>query len=583
MPASAHAFCAKIRAPTIRAHPVTDMTQSSRRTGGRVLIDALEIHGVDTVFCVPGESYLAALDALYDARQAIATITCRHEGGAANMAEAYGKLTGRPGVVMVTRGPGACHAAIGLHTAAQDSTPMVMFIGQVERGHSDREAFQEIEYRRFLEPLCKWVVQIDDPARIPELVSQAVHRACSGRPGPVAVALPEDMLVEETTVADTGPYTAVSPGVSSDALPALRALLAGAQRPLVIVGGGGWSAQASDDLTRFVEANALATAASFRCQDRLDNTHPCYAGDLGLGIDPALADRVRNADLLLVIGARLGEMTTRGYRLVTPPCPQQKIVHIYPDPGEIGRVYQPALGICAGSAEFMRAAAAMPPVDASAWRDSTARAHEEYLESVEPTGGLPGPVEMGAVMAYLRKRLPPEAILTTDAGNFSAWMHRHYVYRTFPSQIGPTSGAMGYGIPAAIAARHVHPDRPVVAFCGDGGALMTGQEIATALHHGIDPVILVVNNSMFGTIRMHQERDYPDRVIATGLTNPDFVAWARSFGAFAARVERTDEFPDAFEKAMSAGRVALVELRIDPELITTRATLARIRGAGVRH
>ena len=583
MPASARAFCAKIRAPTIRAHPVTDMTQSSRRTGGRVLIDALEIHGVDTVFCVPGESYLATLDALYDARQAIATITCRHEGGAANMAEAYGKLTGRPGVVMVTRGPGACHAAIGLHTAAQDSTPMVMFIGQVERGHSDREAFQEIEYRRFLEPLCKWVVQIDDPARIPELVSQAVHRACSGRPGPVAVALPEDMLVEETTVADTGPYTAVSPGVSSDALPTLRALLAGAQRPLVIAGGGGWSAQASEDLARFVEANALATAASFRCQDRLDNTHPCYAGDLGLGIDPALADRVRNADLLLVIGARLGEMTTRGYRLVTPPCPQQKIAHVYPDPGEIGRVYQPALGICAGSAEFLRAAAAMPPVDASAWRDSTARAHEEYLESVEPTGGLPGPVEMGAVMAYLRKRLPPEAILTTDAGNFSAWMHRHYVYRTFPSQIGPTSGAMGYGIPAAIAARHVHPDRPVVAFCGDGGALMTGQEIATALHHGIDPVILVVNNSMFGTIRMHQERDYPDRVIATGLTNPDFVAWARSFGAFAARVERTDEFPDAFEKAMSAGRVALVELRIDPELITTRATLARIRGAGVRH
>ena len=583
MHASARAFCAKIHAPTSRAHPVTDMTQSSRRTGGRVLIDALEIHGVDTVFCVPGESYLAALDALYDARRAIATITCRHEGGAANMAEAYGKLTGRPGVVMVTRGPGACHAVIGLHTAAQDSTPMVMFIGQVERGHSDREAFQEIEYRRFLEPLCKWVVQIDDPTRIPELVSQAFHRACSGRPGPVAVAMPEDMLVEETAVKDAGRYTAVSPGVSSDALPALRALLADAQRPLVIVGGGGWTTQASADLGRFVDANALTTAASFRCQDRLDNTHPCYAGDLGLGIDPALADRVRNADLLLVIGARLGEMTTRGYRLVTPPCPQQKIVHVYPDPGEIGRVYQPALGICAGSAEFLRAAAAMPPVDSDAWRASTVRAHAEYVASVEPTGGLPGPVEMGAVMAYLRKRLPPEAILTTDAGNFSAWMHRHYVYRTFPSQIGPTGGAMGYGIPAAIAARHVHPDRPVVAFCGDGGALMTGQEIATAVHHRIDPVILVVNNSMFGTIRMHQERDYPDRVIATDLTNPDFVAWARSFGAFAARVERTDEFPDAFEKAMSAGRVALVELCIDPELITTRATLARIRGAGVRH
>ena len=562
--------------------PVADMTRNSRRTGGQVLIDALRIHGVDTVFCVPGESYLPALDALHDARDRIATITCRHEGGAANMAEAYGKLTGRPGIVMVTRGPGACHATIGLHNAAQDSTPMVMFIGQVERGHSDREAFQEIEYRRFLEPLCKWVVQIDDPARIPELVSQAFHRACSGRPGPVAVALPEDMLVEETAVRDAGPYTTVSPGVALDAIPALRTLLADAQRPLVVAGGGGWSTQASDDLARFVAANALATAASFRCQDRLDNAHPCYAGDLGLGIDPKLAQRVRDADLLLVVGARLGEMTTRGYRLVAPPCPRQKIVHVHPDPGELGRVFQPALAICAGSTEFLRAAAAMPQVDASAWRDSTARAHADYLESVEPTGGLPGPVEMGKVMAHLRERLPHEAILTTDAGNFSAWMHRHYVYRTFPSQIGPTSGAMGYGIPAAIAARHVYPHRPVVAFCGDGGALMTGQEIATAVHHGIDPVILVVNNSMYGTIRMHQEREYPDRVIATDLTNPDFVAWARSFGAFAARVERTDDFPGAFDAASSAGRAAVVELRIDPELITTRATLAQIRGTGTR-
>ena len=573
-------FCARIRAPSCGAPPVTDMTRNGRRTGGQVLIDALRIHGVDTVFCVPGESYLAALDALHDARRSLATITCRHEGGAANMAEAYGKLTGRPGIVMVTRGPGACHATIGLHNAAQDSTPMVMFIGQVERGHSDREAFQEIEYRRFLEPLCKWVVQIDDPARIPELVSQAFHRACSGRPGPVAVALPEDVLVEGTAVADAGRYTTVSPGVAHDAIPALRELLAHAQRPLVVVGGGGWSAQASRDLARFVAANALTTAASFRCQDRLDNAHPCYAGDLGLGIDPKLAERVRDSDLLLVIGARLGEMTTRGYRLVAPPRPRQKIVHVHADPGELGRVYQPVLAVCSGSTEFLRAAAAMPPVDAGAWRDSTARAHAEYLQSVEPTDGLPGPVEMGEVMAHVRERLPPEAILTTDAGNFSAWMHRHYVYRTFPSQIGPTSGAMGYGIPAAIAARHVHPDRPVVAFCGDGGALMTGQEIATAVHHGIDPVILVVNNSMYGTIRMHQEREYPDRVIGTDLTNPDFVAWARSFGAFAARVERTDEFPDAFEAAMSAGRAAVVELRIDPELITTRATLSRIRGTG---
>ena len=392
---------------------------------------------------------------------------------------------------------------------------------------------------------------------------------------------PRTCWSKKRPVPDTGRYAAVSPGVAGGAIPALRGLLAAAHRPLVIVGGG-WSAAASEDLARFAAANALAVTASFRCQDRLDNTHPCYAGDLGLGIDPGLADRVREADLLLVIGARLGEMTTRGYRLVEPPCPRQKLVHVHPDPDELGRVYQPTLAICAGSAEFLRAATAMPPVDSSAWRESTVRDHERYLASVEPTRGLPGPVEMGTVMAYLRERLPPEAILVTDAGNFSAWMHRHYVYRVFPSQIGPTSGAMGYGIPAAIAARHVYPDRPVVAFCGDGGALMGGQEIAAAVHHGIDPVILVVNNSMFGTIRMHQEREYPDRVIATDLTNPDFVVWAESFGAFAARVERTDEFPGAFEDAMSAGRAALVELRIDPELITTRASLAQIRGAAVR-
>ena len=557
-----------------------DMKQKGRRSGGRILIDALAIHGVDTVFCVPGESYLAALDALYDVRDSITTITCRHEGGAANMAEAYGKLTGRPGVVMVTRGPGACHATIGLHNAAQDSTPMVLFIGQVERGHTDREAFQEIEYRRFLEPLCKWVVQIDDPARIPELVSQAFHRACSGRPGPVAVALPEDMLAEEADVEDTGPYTRVTPGVPRDAIPALGALLADARRPLVIAGGGGWSERASEGLARFAEANRLPVATSFRCQDRVDNTHPCYAGDLGLGTDPKLAERVRDADLLVVVGARLGEMTTRGYRLVTPPKSRQRLVHVHPDPDELGRVYQPTLAVCAGCEEFLHAAVSMPPADSSAWRDSTVRAHDAYLATLEPTPGLPGPVEMGAIMAHLRERLPPEAIVTIDAGNFSGWAHRHYVYRRFPSQIGPTGGAMGYGVPAAIAARHVYPDRPVVAFCGDGGALMTGQEIATAVHHGIDPVILVVNNAMYGTIRMHQERLNPGRAIATDLTNPDFVAWAESFGAFAARVEHTGEFPDAFEDAMACGRVSLIELRIDPEAITTRSTLSELRGSG---
>ncbi len=559
------------------------MTHPPFRTGARILVDALAIHGVDTVFCVPGESYLAVLDALHDARPSIRTITCRHEAGAANMAEAFGKLTGRPGVAMVTRGPGACHASIGLHTAAQDSTPMILFIGQVARGHSEREAFQEIDYRAFLAPICKWTAQIEDPARLPELISRAFYRAVSGRPGPVAISLPEDMLRQEAEVLDTDAFRRVSAGVASDEMHAMRSMLAAAQRPMAIVGGGGWNAKAGEDLAAFAGENRIPVAASFRCQDRLDNRHPCYVGDLGTGPDPELVRRVREADLLLVIGARLGEITTGGYEIVSPPRPQQRLIHIHPDPEEIGRVYQPSHAICAASDRFLRAAADMPAVDSTAWSEHTAAAHAAYLASLEPTPGLPGALEMGEVMAHLRRRLPPEAILTTDAGNFSGWMHRHYLYRRWPSQIGPTSGAMGYGIPAAISARLVFPDRPVVGFCGDGGALMSGQEIATAIHHGIDPVILVIDNKMYGTIRMHQERDYPGRTIATSLTNPDFTAWARSFGAFAERVERTADFPEAFERALGAGRIALLELPIDPDLITTRASLSQLRGTGSPH
>ncbi|WP_025771328.1 thiamine pyrophosphate-binding protein [Thioalkalivibrio sp. HK1] len=559
------------------------MTHPLPRTGARILVDALAIHGVDTVFCVPGESYLAVLDALHESHRSIRTITCRHEAGAANMAEAFGKSTGRPGVAMVTRGPGACHASIGLHTAAQDSTPMILFIGQVALGASEREAFQEIDYRKFLAPICKWTGQIDDPARIPELLSRAFHQSVSGRPGPVAIALPEDMLRKEATVHDTKAYRPISPGVASDDLHPLRSLLAEAQRPMAIVGGGGWNAKASEDLAQFAEGNRIPVAASFRCQDRLDNRHPCYVGDLGTAADPDLARRVREADLLLVIGARLGEITTCGYELVSVPEPRQRLIHIHPDPEELGRVYRPTYAICAASDRFLSAAAEMPPVDFSAWDDHTASARAAYLASLESTPDLPGALQMGEVMAYLRNRLPPEAILTTDAGNFSGWMQRHYLYRAWPSQIGPTSGAMGYGIPAAISARLVFPDRPVVGFCGDGGALMSGQEIATAIHHGIDPVILVVDNGMYGTIRLHQERDYPGRTIATSLSNPDFTAWARSFGAFAERVERSEDFPAAFERALGAGRIAVLELPIDPELITTRASLSQLRGTGSPH
>ncbi|MGI9332683.1 MAG: thiamine pyrophosphate-binding protein, partial [Gammaproteobacteria bacterium] len=485
------------------------MSQSEiiERTGGQLVVDSLRTHEVDTVFCVPGESYLAVLDALHDQSNAIRTITCRQEGGASFMAEAYGKATGKPGVLMVTRGPGACNASIGVHTAHQDSTPMVVLIGQVAREQAYREAFQEIDYRHFYAPLCKWVAQVESADRLPELMSQAFHRATGGRPGPVALALPEDMLRERAPAGDTQVHAVVEPEMSETQTESLRSLLAGARRPFLLLGGPGFSAPVCAALQAFAQANQLAVAATFRCQDRFDNRHACYAGDVGIGVNPKLAQRLRECDLLIVVGARLGEMTTQGYTLPAPPRAPQTLVHVYPDPQELGRVYQPDLPICASAGAFARAVAHMEPIANPPWREATAQAHTEYLQWTQPEGGLPGELDMGAVMQTLRDTLPPEAILTTDAGNFSGWMHRHYVYRRFPSQLGPTNGAMGYGIPAAIAARLAYPDRPVVGFCGDGGALMSGQEIATAVHEGIDPVILGVNNARYGTIRMHQERE----------------------------------------------------------------------------
>jgi acetolactate synthase-1/2/3 large subunit len=551
------------------------------RTGGQVLVDALGIHGVDTVFCVPGESYLAALDALAGAAATIRTITCRQEGGAAYMAEAYGKLTGTPGVVMVTRGPGACNASVGVHTGFQDSTPMLVLIGQVARDTEYREAFQEIDYHAFYGPLCKWVAQVESAERLPELVSQAMHRACSGRPGPVALALPEDMLTDVVEVADTDAYQRVQPGVEAGAIDRMRTLLSAAKRPLVIAGGGGWSERACADLKRFAEANDLPTGAAFRNQDRLDNHHANYIGPFGVGASPEIGRLIRQADLVIAIGPRLGEATTQGYTLLTPPRSEQQLVHVHPDPSEPGRVYQADVPICASVENFLAEAVAMAPVDASPWKQWSADARAAYLADLEPTEGLPGDLDMAAVMAHLRERLPADAILTTDAGNFSTWMHRHYQYTDYPTQLGPTNGSMGYGVPAAVTARLVHPDRPVVAFVGDGGMLMTGQELATALHHDIDPVILVINNNMYGTIRMHQERDYPDRVHGTSLTNPDFAEWAKTFGAHGERVTRTEEFAPALERALGAGKAAVIELRIDPDLISTRTTLSAVRAQSI--
>jgi acetolactate synthase-1/2/3 large subunit len=546
------------------------------RTAARILVDALKVHGVDTAFCVPGESYLAVLDALYDARDEIRLVVARQDGGAGYMAEAYAKLTGRPGVCFVTRGPGATNASIAVHTAFQDSTPMILFVGQVGTDCVEREAFQEIDYRRMFGQMAKWVASIDRADRVPELVSHAFHCAMSGRRGPVVLALPEDVLVETATVADTGPYQVVQAHPGATDITRLRELLAGAERPIVIPGGSGWTERACADLRRFAEANELPVACAFRFQDLFDNDHPNYAGDVGIGINPSLAARIRDADLVLAIGPRLGEMTTSGYTLLVPPRPAQRLVHVHAGAEELGRVYQGDLLINAGAAPIAAALAAMPPVDGARWRERTRAANADYREWTARREN-PGPVQMWEVVDTLRRRLPADAILANGAGNFSGWFHRFYRHRRFRTQVAPTSGAMGYGTPAAVACKIAAPERLVLSINGDGDFLMNGQEIATAMQYGAAVVFLVVNNGMYGTIRMHQERDYPARVYGTELRNPDFAAYARAFGAHGETVSETAEFEPAFERALAAGRAALVEIRLDPQAITTQSTLDAIR------
>ncbi len=546
------------------------------RTGGRILVDNLIAHGADLVFCVPGESFLGAIDALREVKNQVRLIVCRQEGGAANMAEAYGKLTGRPGVVFVTRGPGVANAAIGLHTARQDSTPMLLLIGQVGRDALGREAFQEIDYRRMLGEVTKWVDQVDDPARIPEYVARAYAIAMAGRRGPVALVFPEDVLTALAEAEDVAPMPVVEPSPSAGEMAELKRLLAAAKRPLAIVGGSGWSEKACADLVRFAEAYDLPVAAAFRCQDRMDNTHPLYVGELGTTVSPELAKRVREADLLIAIGARLDEMTTSGYTLVRSPTPSQTLVHVQPGAEELGRVFRPALPINAAVGPFLSAAAALEPpahADWTEWVRDARRAFDAQLAG----RSFPGPVDFPAIMATVRERLAPDAIITNGAGNYTGWCQRHYLYRSFPTQLGPISGAMGYGFPAAVAAKAVHPDRDVVCFAGDGCFLMTGQELATAVQHGLSVVTLVLDNGMYGTIRMHQERNYPGHVYATELTNPDFAALARAYGAHGETVRATEEFAPAFERALSAGRPAVVHILMEQDIITTRATLTELR------
>ena len=551
------------------------------RSGGRILVDQLGIHGVDTAFCVPGESYLDVLNAFYDVRERMRMIVCRQEGGAAFMAEAYGKLTGRPGICFVTRGPGATNASIGVHTAYQDSTPMILFIGQVGSDVVEREAFQEMDYRRMFGQMAKWVAQIDRADRIPEYISHAFHIAISGRPGPVVLSLPEDMLVSQAVATDAQPYARVKahPGMAD--MDRMREMLAQAERPLVILGGGDWSAGACDDIRAFIEANNLSASCSFRRQDLLDNRHPNYCGDVGIGISPALAERVRSADLILTIGARLGEMTSGGYTLFSIPRPAQRMVHVHPSSDELGRVYQAQLMINAGMREFAGMAARLAPVDSSRWRDWTHRGREDYLKNLKH-GPMPGALDLGEVMAFLRKRLPDNAIITNGAGNYSGWVQRFYQYTGFRTQLAPTNGAMGYGVPSGIAAKVVHPDRVVVSFSGDGCFTMNGQELATAMQYDLPVLFVVVNNSMYGTIRMHQEREYPARVYATALKNPDFAALAKAYGLHGEVVNKTAEFEPAFERAIASNKPALLELRIDPEAITTRTSLTAVREQAVK-
>jgi acetolactate synthase-1/2/3 large subunit len=551
---------------------------SNARTGGKILVDQLLIHGADMAFCVPGESYLEVLDALFDVRDRIKLVNARHEAGAANMAEAYGKLTGKPGICMVTRGPGACHAAVGVHTAFQDSTPMILLIGQVGRDMMDREAFQEIDYRQMFGPVAKWAAQIDVTARIPEYIARAFHIATSGRPGPVVLALPEDMLTEVTQSGDAVCYQPTQPAAAPQAFAPIRELLDGAKKPMILVGGSDWSDRACAQLRGFAEANGIPVATSFRRQDIFDNRSSCFAGDLGTSGPPALVQRFKEADLLFVIGARLGEMTTQGYTILSAPRARPKLVHVHADANELGKVFTPDIAVLSSADNFMAGLAECRWFTAERWSTWRNSARTDYLGAVAAPDCTQA-LDLAAAMIELGKRIGDNTIVTLDAGNHTGWPQRYLTYARPGRQIGPTNGAMGYSVPAAVAASLVHPDRIVIGCVGDGGFMMSGQEISTAVQHGGKPIILLFNNNMYGTIRMHQEREHPSRVVGTDLVNPDFVAMAQAMGAHAERITHTAEFAPALERAITAGRAALLELCTDREQISTRTTITKLRAA----
>ncbi|MDN5567271.1 MAG: thiamine pyrophosphate-binding protein [Paracoccus sp. (in: a-proteobacteria)] len=548
------------------------------RHGGQILVDALKANGVTRVFSVPGESFLAALDGLHDS--GIHNIVCRQEGGAAMMADASGKLTGRPGVAFVTRGPGATNASAGVHVARQDSTPMILFVGQIARSDQDREAFQEVDYRAMFAPLAKWVAQIDQTDRIAEYVTRAFHIAMSGRPGPVVLALPEDMLSDSAAIPDLPAARPALPHVAPDSITALTNALRGAQRPLVVAGGGLWSQRAADDLARFAAAWDLPVTVPFRRQGHMDNTLPHYIGDLGVGMSPALGKALQQADVIVSLGSRLGDTLTDGFALMDPVRPHARIIQVHPDPDQIGKLWTPDPGLVADPRAVVAALAetTTPDTPWAAWRQDLRRAFEDW----QAPRTTPGDVRMEQIIGWLAANLPDETIVTNGAGNYAAFLHRYYRWRQYGTQLAPTSGSMGYGLPAAIAASLAHPDRTVLCMAGDGCLQMTVNELSTAAQYGATPIVIVANNGRYGTIRMHQERHFPGRVSGTDLFNPDFAALARAYGGHGERVENDADFPAAFERAQASGRLAIIELRLDPEALTTGVTLSQIRDAAMR-
>ncbi|SDF79555.1 acetolactate synthase, large subunit [Limimonas halophila] len=549
------------------------------RMGGRCLVDQFVANGVERVFCVPGESYLAALDALHDT-PAVDLTVARHEGGAAMMAEAHGKLTGQPGICFVTRGPGATNAASGVHVAQQDATPLIVLVGQVARRQRDRGAFQDLDISALYGGMAKWTAEVDDPHRIPELFARAVATATSGRPGPVALALPEDVLTAATERPDVRATPMQPPVPAPEAMTALRERLAAAERPIVIAGGPHWSERARAGAEKFAKANDLPLAVAFRRQDAVDNDHPCYAGELGLAPNPELAQRVRESDLVLAVGTELGDVTTGGHGLIESPGPRQTLIHVHPADACLGRVHQAALALQADPACFFDAANALAPIASPPWAGAAEAAHAAYRDWIRPLA-VPGEVQLGEALAWLAERLPEDAVVTNGAGNYAAFVGRYMRFRRHGTQLAPTSGSMGYGLPAAIAAKLHAPDRPVIAFAGDGCFQMTAQEMVAAVQAGASVVVIVVNNRMHGTIRMHQEKHYPGRPVATDLHTPDFAAQARAQGAHAETVTETGQFAPAVERALAADGPTLIEVRTDPEAITPQRSLSAIRAAAL--